>query len=80
MNKFSSKDIIKNLSKANMVTISPLEMFVKNKKNQVKKSIAINEVSVLRQSRQAASLSIKQGSKQIIKISIRWSVGINTCW
>ena len=39
MNKFSSKDIIKNLSKANMVTISPLEMFVKNKKNQVKKSI-----------------------------------------
>ena len=31
MNKFSSKDIIKNLSKANLVTISPLEMIVKNK-------------------------------------------------
>ena len=68
MNKFSSKNIIKNLSKANMVSISPLEMIVKNKNNQIKKSIAINEVSVLRQSRQAASLSIKQGSKQIIKI------------
>ena len=50
-----------------MVSISPLEMIVKNKNNQTKKSIAINEVSVLRQSRQAASLSIKQGSKQIIK-------------
>ena len=54
MNKFSSKDIIKNLSKANMISISPLEMIVKNKKNQIKKSLAINEVSVLRQSRQAA--------------------------
>ena len=68
MNKFSSKDIIKNLSKANMISISPLEMIVRNKNNQIKKSIAINEVSVLRQSRQAALLSIKQGSRQIIKL------------
>ena len=67
MNKFSSKNIIKNLYKANMVSISPLEMIVRNKNNQIKTSIAINEVSVLRQSRQAASLSIKQGTKQIIK-------------
>ena len=59
MNKFSSKDILKNLSKANLVTISPLEMIVKNKNNQTK-SIAINEVSVLRQSRQAASLSLNK--------------------
>ena len=65
MNKFSSKDIIKNLSKANMVSISPLEMIVRNKNNQIKKSIAINEVSVLRQSRQEASLSIKQGSSKL---------------
>ena len=67
MNKFSSENIIKNLLKANMISISPLEMIVKNKNNQIKKSLAINEVSVLRQSRQAASLSIKHGSKQIIK-------------
>ena len=63
MNKFSSKNIIKNLSKANMISISPLEMIVKNKQNQIKRSLAINEVSILRQSRQAASLSIKHGSK-----------------
>ena len=56
MNKFSSKNIIKNLSKANVVSISALEMIVKNKNNQIKKSLAINEVSVLRQSRQAACL------------------------
>ena len=67
MNKFSSKNMVKNLSKANMITISPLEMIVKNNKNQTRKYIAINEVSILRQSRQAASLSIHHGSKQIIK-------------
>ena len=67
MNKFSEKKIIKNLSKAKMITISPLEMTVKNNKGQIKKHIAINEVSILRQSRQAASLSISYGKKKIIK-------------
>ena len=46
MNKFSFKNILKNLSKANMVKISPLEMTVKNNKNQLKKYLAINEVSI----------------------------------
>ena len=78
MNKFSSKNIIKNLSKANMVSISPLEMVVKNKNNQTKKSIAINEVSILRQSRQAASLSINYGSKQIIKKLVSDGVLVST--
>ena len=78
MNKFSSKKIIENLSKAKMITISPLEMRVKNNKNQIKRSIAINEVSILRQSRQAASLSIKQGSKKIIKKLVSDGVLVST--
>ncbi len=78
MNKFSSRNIIKNLSKANMISISPLEMKVRNKNNQTKKSLAINEVSVLRQSRQAASLSIKHGSKQIIKKLVSDGVLVST--
>ena len=78
MNKFSSKDILKNLSKANVVSISPLEMIVKNKNNQTKRSIAINEVSVLRQSRQAASLSINHGSKQVIKKLVSDGVLVST--
>jgi len=78
MNKFSTKNIIKNLSRANMVSISPLEMIVRNKNNQIKKSIAINEVSILRQSRQAASLSIKQGSRQIIKKLVSDGVLVST--
>ena len=78
MNKFSSKNTIKNLAKTNMVSISPLEMIVKNKNNQIKKSLAINEVSVLRQSRQAASLSIKQCSRQIIKKLVSDGVLVST--
>ena len=78
MNKFSSKNTIKNLAKTNMVSIFPLEMIVKNKNNQIKKSLAINEVSVLRQSRQAASLSIKQGSRQIIKKLVSDGVLVST--
>ena len=78
MNKFSSKNIIKNLSKARMITISPLEMIVKNNKNQIKKYLAINEVSILRQSRQAASLSISYGSKKIIKELVSDGVLVST--
>ena len=78
MNKFSSKKIIKNLYKSNVISISPLEMIVKNSKNQVKKHLAINEVSILRQSRQAASLSIKHGSKQVIKRLVSDGVLVST--
>tara|TARA_A100001388_G_scaffold272177_1_gene252099 strand:+ start:44 stop:814 length:771 start_codon:yes stop_codon:yes gene_type:complete len=78
MNKFSSKNIIRNLSRANLVSISPLEMTVKNKNNQIKRSLAINEVSVLRQSRQAAFLSIKQGNKKIIKKLVSDGVLVST--
>ena len=78
MNKFSLKNTIKNLSKAKMISISPLEMTVKNKSGFVKKSIAINEISILRQSRQAASLSINNGSKKIIKQLISDGVLVST--
>ncbi len=78
MNKFSTKYTIKNLSKAKMITISPLELVVKNKQGLKKKSIAINEVSILRQSRQAASLSIQTGAKTIIKRLIADGVLVST--
>ena len=78
MNKFSSNTIIKNLSKANMITISPLEMTVRNNKNQIRKYLAINEVSILRQSRQAASLSINHGTKQVIKRLVSDGVLVST--
>ena len=78
MNKFSTKNTIKNFSKAKLISISPLQMSVKNKSGNIKKSIAINEVSILRQSRQAASLSIINGSKQIIKKLVSDGVLVST--
>ena len=67
MKKFTPKKIIKNLFKAKMISISPLEMKVINKQGVIKKSLAINEVSILRQSRQAATLQVTSGNKNIIK-------------
>ena len=78
MNKYSSNNLVKNLSKAKMISISPLEMTVSNKNNQSKKHIAINEVSILRQSRQAASLSIDYGSKKLIKNLVSDGVLVST--
>jgi len=77
MNKFFEKNIVKSLSKAKMIKISPLEMKVKSK-NKIKKCLAINEVSILRQSRQAASISIMKGSKYIIKKLVSDGVLVST--
>tara|TARA_Y100000768_G_C23801108_1_gene597269 strand:- start:43 stop:810 length:768 start_codon:yes stop_codon:yes gene_type:complete len=77
MNKFSRKDLFKNLSRAKMISISPLEMVVLNKSNK-KKYLAINEVSILRQSRQAANLSIKNKSSFIMKKLVSDGVLVST--
>ena len=78
MNKFSKEKIIKNLNESKVTTISPLEMKVINNKNSVKNYLAINEVSILRQSRQAANLSIKLNSKFIMKKLVSDGVLIST--
>ena len=78
MNKFSPKNAIKNLFTSDKIKISPLEMIVKNTQGVTKRFIAINEVSILRQSRQAASLSIKNGSVYVIKKLISDGVLVST--
>tara|TARA_B110000971_G_scaffold111060_2_gene113741 strand:- start:181 stop:960 length:780 start_codon:yes stop_codon:yes gene_type:complete len=78
MNKFSNENIIKNLNISNVVKIYPLEMIVTNKNNQKKKSIAINEVSILRQGKQASSISITTNKKNIIKNLISDGVLVST--
>ena len=77
MNKFSGNNLIKLILKSKSIKISPLEMTV-IANNRIKKSLAINEVSILRQSRQAANLSIKNNSKNIIKKLVSDGVLIST--
>ena len=78
MNKFSNKDFVKNLKTANSIKIHPIQMTVKTKNNQIKESLAINEVSVLRQSKQASSISITSNQKNIIKNLIADGVLVST--
>ena len=77
MNKFSKKNFKKNILKSKITSISPLEMTV-FQKNRTRKCIAINEVSILRQSRQAANLSIKNKSKFLIKKLVSDGVLVST--
>ena len=77
MNRFSRKNFVKRVNNSSVIKISPLEMNVKTKKKS-KKNLAINEVSILRQSRQAAFLSIKNKNKYIIKKLVSDGVLIST--
>ena len=78
MNKFSKKNFLKNLEMSNNIKIHPLQMTVKTKSNLIKRSIAINEVSILRQSKQASSISISANKKNIIKKLVSDGVLVST--
>jgi NAD+ kinase len=77
MNKFSNKNFLRNLKNSSSIKISPLQMTVTNN-NYLKKSIAINEVSILRQSKQTSSISITINKKKIIKKLISDGVLVST--
>jgi len=78
MNKFKTYDVERSISKAKLVSISPLEMKVITKTGKTHSNIAINEVSLLRQTKQAASLQIVSGKRILIKKLICDGVLVST--
>ena len=66
LNKFISGSLISKINKSSEISLFPLEAKIKTK-NKSKKIIAINEVSVFRQSKQTTLLEIKLNKKRIIK-------------
>ena len=78
MNKFSNENFLKNLKTLHSIKIYPLQMTVKTKNDQIKKSIGINEISILRQGKQASSISITVNKKNIIKNLISDGVLVST--
>tara|TARA_Y100001958_G_C21216725_1_gene542113 strand:+ start:55 stop:813 length:759 start_codon:yes stop_codon:yes gene_type:complete len=74
MNRFNKKNLEKRILRAKKITINPLEILISNKK----KLIAINEVSLFRQSRQTASLRLEVSRKVIIKKLIGDGVLVST--
>ena len=69
---------MKSILKAKLIIISPLEMRATTKNNVKKSAIAINEVSLFRESRQAASLQIINKKKILIKKLICDGVLVST--
>ena len=67
MNKFKSYDIPKYIINTKQISISPLQVKVVTKSGKIYSAIAINEISLLRQSRQTASLQIMNKNKILIK-------------
>jgi NAD+ kinase len=67
LNKYINNNLEKKILRAKKTLINPLEIISINKKNYKKKLIAINEVSLFRQSKQTVSLKLNIGKKNIIK-------------
>jgi len=58
MNLYDQDDLPQRLGRAQKVTLHPLAMTVQNLAGETQEALAINEVSLLRQSRQAAKLRL----------------------
>ena len=78
MNKFYKNNFLKHFENSKNIQVNPIQMTVKDKKNNLKKAIAINEISLLRQGKQASTLQIKKGTKVIIKKLISDGVLVST--
>ena len=78
MNVYKSKNIRKRIIKSKATTISALQMYAVTKNNIKKNVISINEVSLLRQSKQTACLKIINNKKTIIKKLICDGVLVST--
>ena len=63
MNEYHEDDLPKRVAAAHAETIRPLEMIAESRESGTVKALAINEVSVLRQSYQAAKIRISIDDK-----------------
>ena len=67
MNNYQNHDLIKKINNSKKIVINPLEVVSIDNKNKKKKTIAINEASLFRQSKQTSSLKLKIGKSIILK-------------
>ena len=67
LNKFTSQRIIERINKAKPTMIYPLQIKAISKAKKINSLLAINELSILRQSKQASLIQIKINQKILIK-------------
>ena len=78
MNKYIMKKIEYKIKKANIIQINPLQIITRSKENKRNAFLAINELSLLRQSKQTALLKLIVYKKILIKKLIGDGVMIST--
>ena len=66
MNENKNIDLNKRIISSKKIFLNPLEIIIKNNKN-IKKLLAINELSLFRQSKQTSSLCVKINKKIVLK-------------
>ena len=77
MNKNIDLNLIKRINKTKKIILKPLEISIK-KNNSLKKLLAINELSIFRQSKQTASIQIKSNKKNLLKNLIGDGIIVST--
>ena len=78
MNKYTMKKIEYKIKKAKIIQINPLQIITRSKENKRNVFLAINELSLLRQSKQTALLKLIVYKKVLIKKLIGDGVMIST--
>ena len=78
MNRYISKNIEKKIIKAKKTLINPLNVTAVTNNNLKKQLLAINEVSLFRQSKQTALLKLRIGKKPVIKKLIGDGILVST--
>lgn len=78
MNKYQFKNLESKIKKSKQIIINPIKILATSYKNKKINLIAINEVSLFRQSRQTASIQIIENKKMILKKLIGDGILIST--
>ena len=78
LNKYITKKIEHKIQKAKTIQINPLQIITRSKGNRRNVFLAINELSLLRQSKQTALLKLNANKKILIKKLIGDGVMIST--
>ena len=79
MNKNQKISLLKRkIERAKKFSINPIEVKITNLKKKIFKMIAVNEISLLRQSKQTANLLIKVNQKNLIKELVSDGVLVST--
>lgn len=78
MNKYISSNLIEKINKSKLITINPLEIKVKNLFGKKRSFLAINDLSLFRQSKQTAFLNLKTNKKNLIKKLIGDGILVST--